>query len=77
MQNPFQDGIQVRTHMPTGGVSGCRNTFRGNVFDLTGNTGGVGIYLNSRTQCDNSSMIYGDNRVVTGEEVTNGWIISD
>jgi len=73
----IKDGIQVRTHMPEGGVSGCRNTFRRNSFDLTGNTGGVGIFLNSREQCDNSSMIYSDNVMMNGEPLTNGWVISD
>ncbi|XP_021949952.1 uncharacterized protein LOC110847331 [Folsomia candida] len=71
----IKDGIQVRTHMPPGGVSGCRNIFRNNLFNLIGNTGGVGIYLNSQVQCDNSSQIYADNRVTTGEPLTNGWVI--
>lgn len=61
--------------MPPGGVSGCRNIFRNNLFNLIGNTGGVGIYLNSQVQCDNSSQIYADNRVTTGEPLTNGWVI--
>ncbi len=62
--------------MPEGQVSGCRNIFRSNVFNLTGNTlNGVGVYLNSRIQCDNSSLIYSDNVVSTGEAITNGWVI--
>jgi len=71
----IKDGYQVRTHMPNGGVSGCRNLFRRNKSDLTGNTNGVAIYLNSRTQCDNSTQIYSDNVVINGDALTNGWVI--
>lgn len=72
----IKDGYQVRTHMPPGEVSGCKNVFRRNRSDLKGNVGGVAIYLNSKTQCDNSTKIYSDNVVLNGdEELTNGWVI--
>jgi len=68
----LKDGWQVRSHMPNGGVSGCRNVFRNNTSNL--HSGGYAVYLNSRTQCDNSTVIYSDNTVLNGGELTNGWV---
>jgi hypothetical protein len=74
----IKDGYQVRTHMPEGGVSGCRNTFRRNTCDMTSapNEESYAVFLNDQTQCDNSSRIYSDNILLNGgSALTNGWVI--
>lgn len=74
----IKDGYQVRSHMPNGGVSGCRNVFRNNRSHLNGTvtSPAYAIYLNSKTQCDNSTKIYSDNILTGGGDgLTNGWVL--